>query len=224
MLYMYMHAASVSLRAACMHAWPRSRRFQSSWPSLLDRLFTHSIPILPFQGMERHGVAACVASNETRARSIEHGNQLPDDHCIAMAMLLHSCTHARAVASHIDGWIEKPPVYFTTYEQIYCKRKNKKHKLVRDIIRRHRRSIGSFLMTWTINLLLPWIMHVQAVAAAAPVDRCAFVCHRWISWTNNRRNDRSSSIHTTPVAHDDQQTQETKWYVRHRKAHDDSSS
>lgn len=87
------HTCCVSLRRACV--WPRSidasRAIIARSPPR-----THSIHSVVAGHGAHHCVAAraCLASNQS---SLEHGNQLPDDHCHGRPSFIHSCMHARAV-------------------------------------------------------------------------------------------------------------------------------
>lgn len=117
------HTCCVSLRRACV--WSRS--IDASSRSIIARSppRTHSIPSL--QGMERTAWLRVHVSPRTKARSLEHGNQLPDDHCHGR----HACV---CIASHIEKLLDERHNMYTVKEQT-----DRKQKVVRDIIiiRRH---------------------------------------------------------------------------------------
>lgn len=107
---------------------------------------------------------------------------------------IHACTRARyGIASHIEKLLDERHYMYIVKEET-----DRKQKVVRDIIIIRRHVVDQQLLddlNKTSRLLL----------LCRRRCRCAFVCHRWISWTNDRRSDRSS-IHTTVARDDDRRT------------------
>ena len=99
-LCLCMHAVSGSLHAMQMHGLSPS----GSFSSMLSLLAPN-----PFRSAPGYGARAMAAS-------LEHGNQLPDDHRHGNACFMHARTHARAVVTSIDYLMKKKPILLNRFD------------------------------------------------------------------------------------------------------------